>query len=523
MPYPWLRDGNLEIVEMINPITNSETLDQLYSCDMILFVTDDMTLTAHHRYPHELKLCPTLQLLRYFAHKPATRVIVNRSAPHVFDNADLLSGLKVAIGAEAFTSLERQMRRSSTPADRSNASVLMHTSFEKAKQAGDALRLALSHPIRKGEYGQSASAWSDFTSYYTASGVGIVKSSMEHVPVRTIFSNDKHGAVEVGNAAALQTANYLIRQSLDQALYGISSEIDEIRQAQGAATVLKEEVESYKTKTAYKVFSLIEQEGRSKIHERAGDRSKSRGGVVRDSHKFVETAFATRLPWWRILWKVDDVRAETEAAIDRSFAKNTEKQLTFETGKLLNIAERLQKRTRTVFKVLDPTSSTSYRPLDTLERDHGTFRSAFQSPVLLNELRKHSVKRVEERLHPTLLTMPIERRRSQLLAFGGPVDVLCLRAQRCVLFTLAIVGSSGVLSIVGAIGGGPLAVSLPLFLSPLAMQASTAAGTFAFASLLAVWLLQTRWTKAKKRFWRDWERIADGLDSDLRVSRIKKR
>ncbi|UZJ51970.1 hypothetical protein CBS101457_001290 [Exobasidium rhododendri] len=519
IPNSWLREGNLEVVEITNPTMSSATLDELYNCDMVLFTTDDLTLLAHKRYPHDLKLCPTLKLLRYFAHKPATRVIVNHLTSHVFDNADYLSGLKIAIGTEAFTSLEKQTRRSSTPADRSNASVLVHTSFEKASQASDALRKALSHPIKNEEgavYGESAAAWSDFTSLYTASGMSIVKSSMEQMPVSRIFESNTGSHTGNGNALALQTVSYLIRQSLDQALYGISAEIDEVRQAQGAARVLKEEVEAVKLKTFYEVFSLAEQDGDSKVHVRAGDRSKSREAVTRDSNRFVETAFADRLPWWRILWKVDDVRAETEAAIDRSFARNTERQLTFETGKLLNVAEKLQKRTTSVFEVLDPSSPRSYRPLDSLERDHGTFRSAFFSPILLNELRKHSVEKVEKVLRRDLLTLPIEKRRRQLLAFGGPVDVLCLRAQRSVLFTLGIIGTTGLATIVGAIGGGPLGASLPIFLSPLAMQASTAAATFAFASLFSVWLLQSRWTRAKKRFWRDWERIADGLDYDLR-------
>ena len=517
MPHSWLRDANIEIIEIADPTTSSMTLDQLYACDMILFITDDLTLTTHQRYPHDLKVDSTLQLLRYFAHKPATRVLVNHVTSHMFDDADYLSGLKNAIGTEAYSTLERQTLQSSTPADRSNASVLLHASFAMAYRANDALRVALSLPLDSASDGQGTAAWGDFTSLYTASGMSLVKSSMEQMPVYTAFRGTKEGE-QGSKGAALQTANYLVRQSLDQALYGISAEIDEVRQAQGAASVLKEEVEAFKIKTFYEIFSLTRHDEHSRMHERAGDRSKSSEGASRDSKGFVERTFASRLPWWRIMWKVDDVRAETEAAVDRSFAKDTERQLTFETGKLLNIAEKLQKRTSSVFKVLNPSSSISYRPLDSLERDHGTFRSAFHSPILLNELRQHSVDNVEKNLRPDLLTLPIEKRRNQLLARGGPVDVLCLRAQRSVLATVAFVGSSGIVTLIGALAGGPLASSLPLFCAPLAMQGSTAVGTFVFASIFSIWLLQSRWSRAKKRFWRDWERIASGLDADLRVS-----
>lgn len=491
---------------------------------MILFVTDNLTLTAHKRYHESLKLNPTLRLLRYFAHKPATRVLVNHhSTPSaIFENDtsdNCLDGLKIAIGTEAFTKLERQTTSSTIPANRTMVDTLIHTSLALASRANDSLRLAIAQPKRTTIYpeGDQVAAWSEFTSLYTASGLVRVKAAMEHLSLYSTFASQVQG-LEVSAGANLQKINYLIRQSLDQALYGISEEIEEVRQAQGAASVLREEVKAYKSKMAEEVFSLTRQDGLSRVHERAGDRSESKDTALQDSQGFVEKTFASRLPWWRILWKVDDVRAETEAAVDRSFAKDFERQLIFETGKLLNVAERLQQRTTLVFKLLNPSSSVSYRPLNFLERDHSTFRSAFHSPTLLNELRQYSVDNVEKDLRPDLLTRPIEKRRRQLLAVGGPVDVLCLRAQRSVLTTVGIVGSTGLLSLVGALAGGPFGAGLPAICAPLAMQASTAAGLFAFGSTFSIWLLQTRWTRAKKRFWRQWERIAYGLDADLRVS-----
>lgn len=502
------------MVEILNPTTSSSLLNELYASDMVLFVTDDLTLIAHHRSSHNLKLDPTLQLLRYFAHKPATRVIVNHVTSHTFDEQEFASGLKAAIGTDAYTSLQRRPSRTLAPADGIKEDALLHTSFDMAARANDALRSALSRPATGNvdhSEGQAATDWTAFSALYSASGVVRIKTAMESIPVCAAFSSEERGG------ARLQTTNYLIRQSLDQALFGVSAEVDEVRQAQGAAIVLREEVEASKAKAAAEVFSLARHDYPSRLHERAGDRSQSAEGPARDSKGSVEETFATRLPWWRILWKVDDVRAETEAAVDRSFAKDVEKQLTFETGKLLSAAERLQQRTSSVFKLLNPNSQTSYKPLDSLERDHGTFQSAFHSPILLNELRQHSIVNVEKRLRPDLLTMPIERRRRQLLALGGPVDVLCLRAQRGVLTALGLVGSTGLLTVVGAVAGGPLGASLPSLVAPLAMQVSTAAASFAFASVFSAWLLQSRWTRAKKRFWRDWERIASGLDADLKV------
>lgn len=493
---------------------SSETLDELYKSDMILFVTDDLTLAAHKRYHHSLQIDSTLQLLRYFAHKPATRVLVNhaRQTP-LFDGDVYIDGLRAAIGADALSSIQKQA--SPSAGSSSNSNVYVHTSLGLASRANDSLRVAISSPREATQRieGEEVAAWQDFTSLYTASGIVDVKNSMEHLPVSPVFEEEIPGRT----GAAIQTVNYLVRHSLDQALYGISSEIEEVRQAQGAARVLREEVQASKTKTLGEVFSTKRHNDTSSRHEheRAGDRSRLTEAATRDSEGYVESTFASRLPWWRILWKVDDVRAEIEAAVNRSFARDTEDQLIFETGKLLHVAKSLQERTKTVFQLLNPLSTSSYRPLDSLERDQGTFQSAFHSPVLLNELRQHSLDNVERSLRANMLTFPIDDRRQQLLAVGGPVDALTTRAQRSVLATIGVIGSSGTLSVIGALAGGPFGVGLPHFCDSLAMQGSTAAALFAFATLSSIWLLQTRWTRAKKRFWRQWERIADGLDEDL--------
>lgn len=518
IPHSWLRTSNIEFVEILDPSTTSTTLDELYASDMILFVTDDLTLVTHHRRPHELALDSTLQLLRYFANKPGTCVLVNHTTTTMFESKEYDRGLENAIGAQAFSKINQNLRSHNTLSHLLPSNPVLHASFDLAVRANDALRQAVTLPdeSRTSLIGEKATAWANFSSLYSASGLGSVKAATENVPIRAAFTMTNDGGNSEG--ATLQTTNYLIRQALDQALYGISAELDEVRQAQGAAQVLRDEVEAYEIKTKYHIFSLGREDALSPMHERAGDRSASVDAAAKDFRGYVEAAFAKRLPWWRILWKVDDVRAETEAAVDRSFAKDVERQMTFETGKMLNITERLEQRTSSVFKVLSPNSPTSYRPLDSLERDQGTFRSAFQSPILLNELRRHSRENVESKLKPDLLTRPIEERRNQLLNIGGPVDALCVKAQRGVLTTLSIIGTSGIASIVGALADGPFGAGLPSICSSIAMDSSSAIGLFALSTTFSIWLLQSRWTRAKKRFWRDWERIADGLDADLRVS-----
>ena len=66
-----------------------------------------------------------------------------------------------------------------------------------------------------------------------------------------------------------------------------------------------------------------------------GDRSADGKGILTDSHRRLEYVLSKRLPWWKLPWKVDDVRAEVEAAIQNSFAKDAELKLVFEADRLV--------------------------------------------------------------------------------------------------------------------------------------------------------------------------------------------
>ena len=49
------------------------------------------------------------------------------------------------------------------------------------------------------------------------------------------------------------------------------------------------------------------------------------------------------------------------------------------------------------------------------------------------------------------------------------------------------------------------------------MDLETAVGTGMMISALGVWWMVGRWEKAKKKWWRDWERIGQGLERDVKV------
>ena len=51
------------------------------------------------------------------------------------------------------------------------------------------------------------------------------------------------------------------------------------------------------------------------------------------------------------------------------------------------------------------------------------------------------------------------------------------------------------------------------------LETETAIGTGMFMSAAGVWWMVGRWEKAKRRWWKDWDRIGEGLERDLQVIR----
>lgn len=399
--------------------------------------------------------------------------------------------------------LEAQVQRGSNQPE----SAVLNVCLDEAIAANEALRQALvSKPATSSD--SAATAWEDFATLYNASNVRQLKGMMEQMP---LAGADKGQSDSRREAIMLQTAAFVAQHAIDEASSAIGTIGEMSKRARGAARVLEDSITSQRDSWLRSLFLLPSSEGRSetsesRIHQRAGDRSKRVEGSVRDSRGVVEKTFATRLAWWRIWWRVDDVRAETEWAISKSFAKDLESQLRFEAGKLLYYTKRLNDEVDVLIASLRQDS-----------KDGTSEQQLIITPTLLNAMRVDSTEEVASRLYVDILCRPIEERRKLLLAPGGPVDLLSARAQRAALTSTTLVGGAGFTSVVGTIASSPWSSTLPSTLAQhMAMVPSTAGGLFAFAAVASAWILQSRWARAKRRFWRDWESVANGLDDDLR-------
>lgn len=107
------------------------------------------------------------------------------------------------------------------------------------------------------------------------------------------------------------------------------------------------------------------------------------------------------------------------------------------------------------------------------------------------------------------LTEPIYIRRNQLLY---PTNMLHSTAQRVTIgmggsvisgFGIAWAGWAGQLGLLGVYGPG--------------METESAVGLGLLTTSFGIRWAVGRWERAKKRWWKDWDRVGQGLERDLKV------
>ncbi|KAH9942464.1 uncharacterized protein BXZ73DRAFT_88035 [Epithele typhae] len=135
--------------------------------------------------------------------------------------------------------------------------------------------------------------------------------------------------------------------------------------------------------------------------------------------------------------------------------------------------------------------------------------SAYHSPVLLNALARLSSAPAFP-LPPSTLTAPLHARQAQL---AHPTARLHAAAQRAVL-TLA--GST-----LGGLGVAWAGWASELRVLDVGLGAETALGAGMLGAALGVRWAVGAWERAKRRWWRDWGRVGEGLERDLRVALIQ--
>ncbi|KAI8993898.1 hypothetical protein BD414DRAFT_436199 [Trametes punicea] len=241
-------------------------------------------------------------------------------------------------------------------------------------------------------------------------------------------------------------------------------------------STLRGQMEEAKARVHLEVFGSPENNG-DEIAKAVGQARKS-VQVTMDS-----------LQWYQLFWRVDDIREVMTAAVDRAWCRDLERKLVFHAGRLAALQDSFKDSASALCRSFPPSSP-------------------YHSPVLHNTLERIT-SAPSYPLTATALTAPLRTRQSQL---GFPTECLHISAQRAVItMSGSMLGGLGV-----AWAGWASELGLAGGLIHVGMSVETAVGVGMLGAALGVRWAVGGWDKAKKRWWKDWDRVVEGLERDLK-------
>lgn len=372
--------------------------------------------------------------------------------------------------SSALRTLEHQLS-TLFPADDEPRTVVVST-----KQA-----LAALEALQPSEPDQPPS-YDDFQRNYIASQVPHI-----HQLLTTAITSSTSSSVPT--PLQTQTAAYVLSAALHRAAFAGAQIADSLASASSALSALSQQVDEQCTslRTSLGV-------------EPATGLMRVPKDELAGAAKALDELFLTRLAWYKLPYRVDDLAAEIALVVERTYLPQFEDSLVFASGKALSLASVLSDKTDKVLSSplfsLSPTSE-ALSPSAKL--------ASLYSPTLLNAIDQAS-RDASTSLSttPTALSSAVTHRRNQITSPGGPVEALQRRAQKSIVQSSTLALSSAGLAV---------ASELSTF-----AELGTNFGAGLLGVTLSCWWLQRGWEKAKKRFRKDvFERVTGGLEEDLGV------
>lgn len=316
-----------------------------------------------------------------------------------------------------------------------------------------------------------------FQSRFVASGIlglkDVLAGSVASISERSIDA-DSHSALQE------QTAGFVLDRSIREAAFSAAKVEDELVQAANDVAALR-----FRGEDGEK--AALAELGISKGALRIPSEELAKSKVA------VDDLFNTRLNWYTLPFRSDDIPAELSPLLHRTYLQDFENSLVFSTGRLISLSENMSEHTNTLLATsafIAP--SVRSQPL-----------SSLYSPVYLNHLAQADIE--SKRISSSDLSTELTRRRNQLTAPGGPVDILQIKSQEAVVSSVTLGASSIIVGIVMDV------------MQYAEMGMSVGVGLIGV--VLGLRGLQKKWAKAKSRFRKDLEeRVTKGLEEDLAVS-----
>ncbi|KAI5475655.1 hypothetical protein MNV49_001072 [Pseudohyphozyma bogoriensis] len=433
VPSAWLRENNVEIVEIVYgdeaPLPSS--FNAVYASDaVVLLVSELLPLTSPH----------LRSLLLEHASKPRLFLVLDSPEPH----DSIIKTLQAELAAIL--------------PDGVDGPHIVVVSTYLALEGLEAL--APTDPTKEVSY-------EAFQHSYVGSGLPHLKDQL----ATSISSTSGSSTL---SSLQLETASYTLDKALEMAE----------REGEKVDDVL------FRASTDVAALSLVgEKEGEAALAEMGLTNGilKVPEGELKKGLEAVEYVLDTRLAWWKLPARSDDIVAEVAVIVDQAYLRNFEDQLIFSTGKVLGLSSRLDKRTDDLLST--PAFSSAAPSL-----------SSLYSPILLNRIAQAAT--ITRSITSNDLAYPLMRRRNQITSAGGPAEVLQSRAQGALVSAVSV-------------GGGSIAAATASEVLGYAEMATNVGGGL-FGVMVAVWGLQRGWEKAKRKFLRDIEgRVTGGLEDDL--------
>ncbi|KAJ9116290.1 hypothetical protein QFC22_004730 [Naganishia vaughanmartiniae] len=482
---PWLRDANVDLVEIVSQNTQT-ALSSLLASDIILLILDPIRLLET---PRLSTLVPELETKRgvYF--------VVDGEIP----GSALTSATEDRVG-EARTRVEQrlkeQLSRMWKRRENGNDSewpkpLFMHS--ERGISAIHALRQVISLSQSAADaananapgsivtVSQSAEevrsrAFREFQERYVASNLGDVSqfliADIRRLAAGTTVTAPGTSTTDLAGSIESQTATHVLRRSLhyiDSVLTALTAQSLHVKRE---ATALRESAEDEERD----ILLLASTTWRRSLQE---EMQKTRDAVAR--------VLKARFGGWRVLTgRAERVEEEVGGQVVAHWGYALTQQLAFDTGRLEQIHRSLSQKTDILLRSFAAPHSSST-----------STTTPFFSPVLINSL---SQLEQTHQITPAALTSPIHARRTQLLSFVVPV--LQKRAYATAYTAWSLVFASTSLSWTACV---PLELLDPASSLGVGLLGSMAAFRWAVGA----------WQKAQTKFWADWERVEAGLEHDL--------
>ncbi|GAA5844718.1 hypothetical protein JCM9279_002893 [Rhodotorula babjevae] len=457
VPAPWLHDTNAEVVEIVHgdvaPLESS--LSTLHLADLVVLVLSDSTLLSSRA---------AKTLLYDLAAKPTLLLALN--CPDASSSTS----------ASPLRTLEHQLE-SLIPADAEPRAIAVSTA-----QALAALEaLSPSEPDQKPNYDA-------FQKGYVASQVPHLHQLLTSALAAT---HADHSSAPT--PLQLQTAQYVLAAALSRAAFAGAQVADALEGADAALSALEEHAREAERAL---LVSLGVEPATGLVRVPADELAGATAAL--------DELFATRLAWYKLPYRVDDLGAEVALVTSQTFLTTFERRLAFSAGLAASAASSLSHRVDALFA--SPQFATSPTRV---ALDPPAALSSLYSATLLNALDKASAASAPQ-AHPdskdaTALSGAVAHRRAQLTApAGSPTAQLHQRAQRAVV-------RSGVVA-TASVAGGIAADALGWV-----AQTGTSVGAGLLGVTLAAWGLQRAWLSALGRFRKDVERVVGGVEEDLGV------